>query len=319
MKHLSVLVFVVAVVTCNYAVFAYDDSDVCPPPDQIAPCTCFRAPLTKRITALCTNFTNAMDIQDIFDRNPGWNLQDVHIDRSAMQYLPAQMLEKARFQSLNLSSSVLHTMFDVTPVKTPELNLYLHDVKLSRGFQWSDIANSTLRELTIFGLVIRHFGQKFIDNIPKTVKALWFENSNTASISPRAFANLSELEVLSVIRGSLKTISRDMFPKPTRMMFLDFSYHRISKLPEDIFSDMPHLGVFRFEGNRIKTMSEKVFIKSNALYGLIGNPIVCNCDIKWITTGKVTLQLVKGECVEPNALKGRKLETLKPSDFSYCQ
>ncbi|GFT07407.1 uncharacterized protein TNCV_3788881 [Trichonephila clavipes] len=221
MNYLSVLVFVVAVVTCNYA-FAYDDRDVCPPPDQIAPCKCFRAPFTKRITALCTNFTNAMEIQNIFDRNPGWNLQDVHIDSCVMPYIPAQMLEKARFQSLNLSSSSLYTMFDVTPVKTPELNLYLHNVKLLRGFQWSDIANSTLRELTTFGLIVRHFGKEFVDNIPKTVKALWFENSKTVNIAPKAFSSLPELEVLSVIRGSLKAISRDMFPKPTKMMFMDF-------------------------------------------------------------------------------------------------
>ncbi|GFT23466.1 uncharacterized protein NPIL_556371 [Nephila pilipes] len=224
MNFSSVLFIAIAIVTSSYAfvISSDDDRDVCPPRDQIAPCTCFRARYTKRVTALFENFTDAMDIERIFEKNPSWKIEDVHIDQCVMSYLPAVMLEKARFQSLNVSSTTLYTLFDVTPVKTPELNLYLHNVKLLRGFEWTSIANSNLKEFMTFGLVIRHFGKEFIDNIPDTVKGLWFENSKTVNIAPKAFAKLSNLEVLTITGGSIKKISRDMLPKAAKLFFLDF-------------------------------------------------------------------------------------------------
>ncbi|GFT23468.1 hypothetical protein NPIL_556381 [Nephila pilipes] len=48
-----------------------------------------------------------------------------------------------------------------------------------------------------------------------------------------------------------------------------FAKMALADLPEDIMADIPQLAVFRFEGNLLSTMSEKVFIKSNALYGLV--------------------------------------------------
>ncbi|GFT23462.1 uncharacterized protein NPIL_556351 [Nephila pilipes] len=279
--------------------FAGDDERTCPPPDQIAPCTCFRATGLNRITALCSNFTDAIAIKNIFVKNPDWSLEDVHIDQCVMSYLPAEMLEKARFQSLNVSSTTLYTLFDVTPAKTPELNLYLHNVKLLRGFEWASIVNSTLLELMTYNLPINHFGKEFIDNIPKTVRGLWFDNSKTAEIAPKAFAALPHLKYLAVTGGSLT------------------NSQKITSLPDGLLNDMDTLVMLRIENNYLTTVSQKVFIGQESIYGLEGKPISCNCEIKWITSG-LDLSRVSGECSQPDSMKNKKFATLKRSDFNYC-
>ncbi|GBO43480.1 hypothetical protein AVEN_212957-1 [Araneus ventricosus] len=225
MNFLPILLFGAGVVTCVYgnAIPAgYDAENLCPPPENIAPCTCFKAPVTNRVTARCSNFTNSYEIKAIFDRNPDWDLQDVWIDESVMPFLPAKMLEEAHFQTLNVSSTSLVTLFDKTPVTTPELNVYLYDVKILRGFQWSDIANSTLLEMGTWNMTIRSLGKDFKDNIPKGVQRLYFENTGITSIKNEAFSRLQNLNILVIRRGSLKKMSRDWFPRPWNVTYLDF-------------------------------------------------------------------------------------------------
>ncbi|GIX80105.1 uncharacterized protein CEXT_520671 [Caerostris extrusa] len=93
-------IFLAAViVTCGYCfeIRARGNEDICPPSEQIQPCTCFRDSKSQRVTALCKNFTHAEDLKEIFDKNPNWGLEDIHIDNSIMAYLPAVMLEKSSF------------------------------------------------------------------------------------------------------------------------------------------------------------------------------------------------------------------------------
>ncbi|GFT23464.1 uncharacterized protein NPIL_556361 [Nephila pilipes] len=322
MHVLFISAFIAAVLTSNngFALPAGDDRDVCPPPDRIAPCTCIRAHDSNRITANCSNFTDATALKNIFVKNKDWSIEDVHIDQCVMSYLPAEMLEKARFQSLNVSFTTLYTLFDVTPVKTPELNLYLYNVKLLRGFEWKSIANSTLLELMTYNLPIKHFGKEFIDNIPKTVRGLWFDDSKTVTIAPKAFADLPDLRYLAVTGGSLKQLNRDMFPKPTKLLYLQFSSQKISSLPDGLLDDMDTLRMFRIENNFLTTVSQKAFSRWVRAYGLEGNPIDCNCDIKWLTTPDgLDLSKMTGHCAQPDSMKNKKLSTLQHSDFSYCK
>ncbi|GBN93771.1 hypothetical protein AVEN_227878-1, partial [Araneus ventricosus] len=269
MNLLPILLFGAGVATCVYgnAIPAgYDAENFCPPPEDIAPCTCFKAPITNRVTARCSKFTNSYEIKAIFDRNPNWDLQDVWIDESVMPFLPAKMLEEAHFQTLNVSSTSLVTLFDKTPVTTPGLNLYLYDVKILRGFRWSEIANSNLLLMKTRNMNIRSLGQDFKDNIPKGVRRLSFENTGITSIRNRAFSDLRNLKILEIRRGSLKKMSRDWFPRPWNLTYLDFSYHKIAALPDDIFADIPMLSFFVFEGNLLSTISEKVFTKHTVFY-----------------------------------------------------
>ncbi|CAL1281576.1 unnamed protein product [Larinioides sclopetarius] len=320
MNFLPILLFGAGVVGCVYSngiSSRYDTENLCPPPDNIAPCTCFNSPVSNRITARCSNFTNANELKSIFNKNPDWDLQDVWIDQCALPFLPAKMLEKAHFQSLNVTSTSLFALFDTTPVTTPELNLYLYDVSILSSLRWRDFVNLSLLEFTTVNLTITSLGQDFKDHFPKGVQRLWFENTRITSIQNQALSSLTKLQYLVIKRGSLKKLSRDMFPRPWNVIYLDFSYQKIAALPEDFFTDLPQLSYFLFEGNQLSTLSEKVFTNYSAFYVLNGNPFTCNCNIKWIVE-KIQPVFLQGECTEPESLKGKQLKSLNADDFRYC-
>ncbi|GIZ04320.1 uncharacterized protein CEXT_26021 [Caerostris extrusa] len=217
------LLFIVAVTIVSIVnsslIHSNEEGNDCPPPEQLDPCTCFKDLNSGRVTVLCSNFSDAELLRNIFDRNPGWKLQDVHIDRSIMAYIPASLLERAQFQRLNVSFTTLVTLFDKTPVQTPELNLYLYNLRLQRGFVWSTIANSSLIDLGIFKMAIRRFGRTFKENIPKVVRNLFFENTDVQAILDEAFSDLHDLQSLVLDGGNLKTITRNMFPSPWKVRF----------------------------------------------------------------------------------------------------
>ncbi|GBM20700.1 hypothetical protein AVEN_135411-1, partial [Araneus ventricosus] len=71
-------------------------------------------------------------------------------------------------------------------------------------------------------MTIRSLGQDFKDNIPKGVQSLRFENTGITSIKNQAFSHLQKLNILSIRRGSLKKLSRDWFPRPWNLTYLDF-------------------------------------------------------------------------------------------------
>ncbi|CAL1281578.1 unnamed protein product [Larinioides sclopetarius] len=320
MNSLPILLISAVLVTYVYGntiPTRYDEENFCPPPENIAPCTCFKAPVSNRITARCSNFTNSYEIKEIFDRNPEWNLQDVWIDHCVMPFLPAKMLETAHFQTLKVFSTSLVTLFDATPVTTPELNVYVSDVKILRGFRWKDIANSTLFEMITTNMTIKSLGQDFKDNFPKGVERLWFEKSGITSIKNQAFSRLEKLKYLLLNGGSLKKLSRDWFPRPWGVIYLDLSNQKIASIPEDFFTDLPDLSIFIFKENLLTSISEKVFTNHDALYAFGGNPINCNCNIKWII-GKLKGLYLEGECAQPESLKGTELKSLKAENFNFC-
>ncbi|KAG8181130.1 hypothetical protein JTE90_000782 [Oedothorax gibbosus] len=300
------------------------EGSVCPPPELISPCTCFintDREYANRVTAQCSNFTNSQDLAEIFTKNPNWNIQDVHIDGAVMPYIPAVMFEEAVFQSLNVSSSTLQTLFDETPNTTQELSLYMHNVKFLRGFQWSSIARANLKELWACNTDIWNFGLEFKKNIPIKVQALRFENTNTKKITDKAFENLKDLIIMTLKGGSIKVISRDMFPRPWNVTFLDLSFHKITILSEDMFADMPGLKIFLFEGNLLRTLPGKAFTENvllNVRFFFVGNPLNCNCDMKWITVPGKIRHYFAGKCAEPESFKGKLLASFNETDFSFC-
>ncbi|GBO40470.1 hypothetical protein AVEN_275707-1 [Araneus ventricosus] len=50
----------------------------------------------------------------------------------------------------------------------------------------------------------------------------------------------------------------------------------------------------------------------------VGNPINCNCNIKWIIGKLKPVVLLNGQCVEPESLKGTQLRYLKEDNFRHC-
>ncbi|XP_055945826.1 immunoglobulin superfamily containing leucine-rich repeat protein-like isoform X2 [Argiope bruennichi] len=112
-----------------------------------------------------------------------------------------------------------------------------------------------------------------------------------------------------------------MFPTPANIQILDFSWNKISVLPDDIFNNMPTLTDVFLEGNRLKTFPartwEKLIDNNLSQVTLADNPIVCDCGIKWYTKKRRSVR-VTGKCAEPQNLRNYNLIQLTPGDFNYC-
>ncbi|GBM97474.1 hypothetical protein AVEN_103887-1 [Araneus ventricosus] len=219
MWFLLVLFYVSTITVPTFGFLIQNGGSLCPPPEEVAPCTC--SEVSDRVTALCKGISNARTIEKVFSKNPDWNLQDVHFDQCVLDYIPSSIVKSARFQTLNVTSSTLVSLFDAAPVKTPEINVYLYDVKILRGVQWEFFSNATLKEFGAWNVDIEHFGTSFKEHMPQVVTNLWFDNTKTASISHQAFQHMVNVEMFTLVGGSLKKISRDMFPRPWKVLSWD--------------------------------------------------------------------------------------------------
>ncbi|GFY18008.1 hypothetical protein TNCV_3385011 [Trichonephila clavipes] len=95
--------------------------------------------------------------------------------------------------------------------------------------------------------------------------------------------------------------------------------NQIEFLPDDIFSDMPHLNEVVLSNNKISIVKEAPFtvaLKILHLLILENNPINCNCDFAWIT--KIDHKNIRGRCQEPEFRKGKPLQDLDVKDFGFC-
>ncbi|KAF8767982.1 Slit like protein [Argiope bruennichi] len=292
---------------------------MCPPPELVYPCVCVDN--HHKTTAVCSNFTNSEDLKNIFDRTPGWKLQEVLIENSVMNYIPSAVVEDPHFKILNVRSTILIQLFNEPPVTNSRIDVNLHNVTLLRGLDWHYFSNMNIRGLKIDNFRIKSFGKTFKTEIPKSVSSLKFYNSKTVSITDNAFSELDHLVILGIENGYIKTISRDMFPRPWWIHIWRMSNQRISVLPEDIFSDLPNLAFLDFSDNLLTTISENSFLQERKVFfSLSGNPFVCNCKMKWIPAYERTKESsIMGKCAAPETFKGERFTYLQDSDFWYCE
>ncbi|GBN18387.1 hypothetical protein AVEN_67316-1 [Araneus ventricosus] len=322
MKVLLLLVFLFsnAISGYSHSVFITSQYDKrCPPPELIDPCICFDH--SRKCTAVCSNFTNSEDLQIIFERTPGWKLEEVLFENSVMKYIPTAIVEVPHFKTLDVRSTTLLQLFQNPPITSSRISLNLYNVTLLRGLDWHSLSNLNIRGLTTENIRIKYFGKEFKNGIPKSVSSLKFHNSKTVSITDNAFSEFDRLITLGIEDGYIKKISRDMFPRPWRVHIWRMSNQRISVLPDDIFSDLPNLAFLDFSKNLLKTISEKMFLQERKVFfSLFGNPFVCNCNLKWIPTYERTKEsAILGKCDAPETFKGERFSYLQDSDFWYCE
>ncbi|GBO36957.1 hypothetical protein AVEN_91188-1, partial [Araneus ventricosus] len=254
-----------AIIVSSFGFSLQNAKPHCPPPEEVKPCTCSDS---GEVSALCRNIKDGNALTNAFSKNLNWNIERVHFDHCTIDYIPSSILTYDSLKKINVSSSTLGSLFDEAPVKTPEIDIYLYDVKLLRGLKWEIFKDSSISGLGTFKFEIRHFGKDFKEYMPQGVKNLWFENSKTVRITHQAFQRMVNLDVLVLTGGSLKSISRDMFPRPWNIKFWNLSQQKLTALPKDIFDDLPQLTMFSLMKNFLTTIDEEVFTKSGTTYYL---------------------------------------------------
>ncbi|XP_023954335.2 toll-like receptor 6 [Bicyclus anynana] len=141
-------------------------------------------------------------------------------------------------------------------------------------------AISTLEDGAFEGLIslqALNMSSNFINSIPpdiffdtKFLKEIIFSNNTITVLPPGLFRGLEQLQVLDLSNNQLTSqwINKGTFVGLLRMVILNISYNRLSKIDRYMFQDLYSLQKLNLEHNEIMTIDEHAFEELRNLHSL---------------------------------------------------
>ncbi|XP_069131880.1 insulin-like growth factor-binding protein complex acid labile subunit [Argopecten irradians] len=223
------------------------------------------------------------------------------------------------------------------------LNLGHNKIKRIHSMGLSNFWN--LLTLDLSKNKIKNLNNGVFKNLQR-VTNLDLSNNKLRRVSDSMLSGMNDLEELDLSKNSISAISPLAFRymqnlveltlKENRLMGFNFSY--ITNLPQLSIIDLSsnHLFWVDMSGNiqlrlrdliltdnNINTVSADVtkILASSSILSLTGNPLVCDCNMKWILdpvlTRKIRLDMENELiCKLPNRLHGLRVRELDPTDLT---
>ncbi|GFY17892.1 uncharacterized protein TNCV_3383851 [Trichonephila clavipes] len=208
---------IVLLFTCLSSFVAGD----CPPPELIEPCTC-KYPHDPAI--VCSNITRMETITGLFERTGELRFKHFTLSHSTLQFLPAHALISKRVFGLTFENTTLTGLFDETPSSNNLVHMFVLDnVRIQRAIQWPMFQKLTkLRIMQLIGVTIKRLGKDFINNINQGLSDIFLSETRTTSLSDGLFENMKDLMQVAIIKSQIKTLKRNMFPRPAKLSSMNF-------------------------------------------------------------------------------------------------
>ncbi|XP_050314229.1 toll-like receptor 6 [Anthonomus grandis grandis] len=189
---------------------------------------------------------------------------------------------------------------------------YIHNNEISMV---ADKALNGLKALQIFDLsnnkVVALPSELFKDS-RESIKEIYLQNNSISVLAPGLFANLEQLLALDISRNLLTSswINADTFAGLIRLVLLNLSYNRISKLDPTFFRDLYTLQILNLEHNSLETIPADTFAPMNNLHTLIISFNKITYLDAYSLNGLYVLSLL--------ALDNNLLEGIHPEAFRNC-
>ncbi|XP_015912497.3 slit homolog 3 protein [Parasteatoda tepidariorum] len=242
---------------------------------------------------------------------------------SHFSYIPHDLLkDHNKIYKIMINSTTLMSLSDtetafVGAEKRVQIFVMQHCV-LFEDFDWSQLRNMKQLE----EIVLIDIGLEYIDIDANFTHWIYLEfltikYNSISYISDQAFSKFVNLKQLVLTGNNISTLKRSMFPN--LLSWIDLSRNKISSLPFDLFTNMPNLKLLNLDKNGFQTLDQTLFApiwKNIDVFHTAGNPLICDCRIKWILLHRFPEAGFFGKCVEPNELKGRHLRSLKHLELS---
>lgn len=104
----------------------------------------------------------------------------------------------------------------------------------------------------------------------KELKEIYLNNNTITVLAPGLFSDLTQLLVLDLSFNELTSdwINTSTFSGLKRLVYLDFSHNRVSKMEIALFRDLHNLQILKMQDNFIEHISENVFSSLSNLHTL---------------------------------------------------
>ncbi|KAF8776807.1 Platelet glycoprotein V like protein [Argiope bruennichi] len=232
--------------------------DLCPPPALIEPCDCISG--YKPITYKCSKILDQDTIEGVFSKSLDWPLNALIFDHSSLLYVSTPLINSKNVATVAIYHSRFTSLFTSPPDETNVIeNIILRNTTFLRGLDWRLFKNLSPTIVQIQEVILKRIGNPFVENVKPSVAQLTMDKAKITTLHDQAFAKLTSLRSLSCAYNLIKSIKRSMFPQNTALYLIDFSKNKIDNLPDDIFSNMPHLTDVYLKDNKIKTFSSPVW------------------------------------------------------------
>ncbi|GIX92994.1 hypothetical protein CEXT_349231 [Caerostris extrusa] len=236
---------------------------------------------------------------------------EVYIRYSTLQYLPQEVLKNVRIVALHLENTTLAQVFDESPESVEDLKqLNIVSIRALRGVIWEILEPlKNLRILNIYHNSVKTLGSDFSQYASKNLEQFNLYATETETIKPGVFADFPKLNEVAIFYGKLRTLTRDIFPTPWNGYSLFFTANQLSEIPTGLFSRMPNLQSLILSQNQLSTLPQDAFdgnFGGIRYLSLDGNPLKCDCLMKWVIIDKP--EILNGKCEMPKDKQGKKFE-----------
>ena len=162
-------------------------------------------------------------------------------------------------------------------------------------------------------------------NIPLETTHLAINSALIRVFNPLDFEYLPNLEVLDLSRNFIGSIipppNNRNFKGLRRLKKLNLGYNYIKCIQQDSFTMLWELEELILSSNALSQIFDSTFQNMTHIKKLdiSGNPIYCDCNLKWLAIQKWSEGLeIDGKCSEPERTKGLAISDIHRKDFT-CQ
>ena len=159
----------------------------------------------------------------------------------------------------------------------------------------------------------------------KNLRKLFLNHNRLERISQETFAGANNLERLGLSNNRIQIIENHAFYQFHRLLWLRLNNNNITSIAAKAFSGLRSLDRLHLDHNSLRTLPD-LMLRSKIRLNLItlhGNPLFCNCNLKWLRRVLETNQVVipslnDVKCDEPSFIHNVPLLQVKLNDMR-CQ
>lgn len=146
----------------------------------------------------------------------------------------------------------------------------------------------------------------------KDLKEIYLNNNTITVLAPGLFSDLVQLLVLDLSYNELTSdwINTSTFSGLKRLIYLDFSHNRVSKMEIALFRDLNNLQILKMQDNFIEHIPENVFTSLNNLHTLtLSNNRLTNVE-SYAFTGLQVLSVL--------SIDSNRISKIHPHSLRNC-